>query len=64
VEEQDELAIKVFIIPEQKFGVVVSQGAFMSTIKYHDGFEEIIEPFDNNDFIISDEIIVNIYGED
>ncbi len=64
MEEQDELAIKVFIIPEQKFGVVVSQGAFMSTIKYHDGFEEIIEPFDNNDFIISDEIIVNIYGED
>jgi hypothetical protein len=64
VEERDELAIKVFIIPEQKYGVVVSQGAFMSTIKYHDGFEEIIEPFDNNDFIILDEIVIKNYGED
>jgi hypothetical protein len=63
VEEQDELAIKVFIIPEQKYGVIVSEGAFMSTIKYHDGFEEIIEPFDNKDFIVSDEIIINNNGE-
>lgn len=64
MEEQDELAIKVFIIPEQKYGVIISEGAFMSTIKYHDGFEEVVEPFDNSDFIISDEIIINNYGED
>jgi hypothetical protein len=63
VEEQDEHVIKVFIIPEQKYGVIVSEGAFMSTIKYHDGFEEIIEPFDNKDFIVSDEIIINNNGE-
>ncbi len=63
MEEQDEHVIKVFIIPEQKYGVIVSEGAFMSTIKYHDGFEEIIEPFDNKDFIVSDEIIINNNGE-
>ncbi len=64
MEEQDEHVIKVFIIPEQKYGVVVSEGAFMSTIKYNDGFEETVEPFDNNDFIILDEIVIKKYGED
>lgn len=56
VEEEVETASIVFIIPEQRYGVIVSHGAYMSSIKYHDGFEEVVELFDTNDFIISNEI--------
>jgi hypothetical protein len=55
VEEQGDVASIVYIIPEQKYGVIVSYGA-MSTIRYHDGFEEVVELFDSNDFIVSNEI--------
>jgi hypothetical protein len=58
VEEQvDEKSI-VFIIPEQKYGVIVSNGAYASSIKYNNGTQEVIEAFDKNDFIISNEIII------
>jgi hypothetical protein len=56
VEEQGNEASIVYIIPEQRYGVIVSHGAYMSSIKYHDGFEEVIELFDSNDFIVSNEI--------
>ncbi len=63
MEEEVEISSKVFIIPEQKHGVIVSYGAYMSAIKYHDGFEEVIEPFDANDFIILNEIQINKEGK-
>ena len=56
MEEQGDVASIVYIIPEQKYGVIVSYGAYMSTIRYHDGFEEVVELFDSNDFIVSNEI--------
>lgn len=56
VEEQGNETSIVYIIPEQRYGVIVSHGAYMSSIKYHDGFEEVIELFDSNDFIVSNEI--------
>ena len=59
MEEEVDVASIVFIIPEQKYGVIVSHGAYMSTIKYHDGFEEVVELFDDSDFIISNEIGIN-----
>jgi len=59
VEEQGDVTSIVYIIPEQKYGVIVSHGAYMSTIKYHDGFEEVVELFDTNDFIVSNEIGIN-----
>ena len=59
VEEQGDVASIVYIIPEQRYGVIVSQGAFMSSIRYNDGFEEVVELFDTSDFIISDEIGIN-----
>jgi len=59
VEEEVDVASIVFIIPEQKFGVIVSHGAYMSSIKYHDGFEDVVELFDAGDFIISNEIKIN-----
>jgi hypothetical protein len=58
VEEQNDVASIVYIIPEQRYGVIVSYGAYMSTIKYHDGFEEVIELFDTEDFIVSNEITI------
>lgn len=60
VEEQGDVASIVYIIPEQRYGVIVSQGAYMSSIRYNDGFEDVVELFDTNDFIISNEIgIIN-----
>jgi hypothetical protein len=60
VEEQGDVASIVYLIQEQKYGVIVSYGAYMSTIRYHDGFEEVVELFDSNDFIVSNEIgIIN-----
>lgn len=59
MEEEVDVASIVFIIPEQKFGVIVSHGAYMSSIKYHDGFEDVVELFDAGDFIISNEIKIN-----
>lgn len=56
VEEEVDTASIVFIIPEQRYGVIVSHGAYMSLIKYHDGFEEVTELFDESDFIVSNEI--------
>lgn len=56
VEEQGDVASIVYIIPEQRYGVIVSQGAYMSSIRYNDGFEDVIELFDTNDFIVSNEI--------
>lgn len=64
MEEQGDVASIVFIIPEQRYGVVISQGAYMSMIKYHDGFEEVTELFDTNDFIFSDEIALTEMKED
>jgi hypothetical protein len=58
VEEQADVASIVYIIPEQRYGVIVSHGAYMSTIKYHDGFEEVVELFDSSDFIVSNEISI------
>ena len=63
MEEQGDVTSIVYIIPEQKYGVIVSHGAYMSTIKYHDGFEEVIELFDSNDFIVSNEISIINTGE-
>ena len=59
MEEEVDVASIVFIIPEQKFGVIVSHGAYMSSIRYHDGFEDVVELFDESDFIISNEIKIN-----
>jgi hypothetical protein len=59
VEEEVDVASIVFIIPEQKFGVIVSHGAYMSSIRYNDGFEDVVELFDEGDFIISNEIGIN-----
>ena len=59
MEEEVDVASIVFIIPEQKFGVIVSHGAYMSSIRYHDGFEDVVELFDASDFIISNEIKIN-----
>ena len=56
VEEQGDVASIVYIIPEERYGVIVSHGAYMSSIKYNDGFEEVIELFDTKDFIVSNEI--------
>jgi hypothetical protein len=56
VEEQGDVASIVYIIPEQRYGVIVSQGAYMSSIRYNDGFEDVVELFDTNDFIVSNEI--------
>ena len=64
VEEQADVASIVFIIPEQKYGVIVSHGAYMSSIKYHDGFEEVVELFDEGDFIVSNEIGFRYTEED
>lgn len=63
VEEQNDVASIVYIIPEQRYGVIVSHGAYMSSIRYHDGFEEVIELFDTNDFIVSNEIGIINTGE-
>lgn len=56
MEEEANVASIVYIIPEQRHGVIVSHGAYMSSIKYHDGFEEVVELFDTDDFIVSDEV--------
>jgi hypothetical protein len=56
VEEQGDAASIVYIIPEERYGVIVSHGAYMSSIKYNDGFEEVIELFDTKDFIVLNEI--------
>ena len=61
-EQVDEKSI-VFIISEQKYGVIVSNGAYASSIKYNNGSKEVIEAFDKNDFIVSNEIIVKNVGE-
>ena len=58
MEEQVNVASIVYIIPEQRYGVIVSHGAYMSSIKYHDGFEEVTELFDTNDFIVSNEVVI------
>jgi hypothetical protein len=58
VEEEANVASIVYIIPEQRYGVIVSQGAYMSSIRYHDGFEEVVELFDTNDFIVSNEVVL------
>jgi hypothetical protein len=63
VEEQNDVASIVYIIPEQRYGVIVSHGAYMSAIRYHDGFEEVVELFDTNDFIVSNEIGIINTGE-
>ena len=63
VEEQNDVASIVYIIPEQRYGIIVSHGAYMSSIRYHDGFEEVIELFDTNDFIVSNEIGIINTGE-
>jgi uncharacterized protein with ATP-grasp and redox domains len=63
VEEQNDVASIVYIIPEQRYGVIVSHGAYMSTIRYHDGFEEVVELFDESDFIVSNEIGIINTGE-
>jgi len=63
VEEQGDVASIVYIIPEQRYGVIVSHGAYMSSIKYHDGFEEVVELFDESDFIVSDEIGISKIGD-
>lgn len=61
VEEQGDVASIVYIIPEKRYGVIVSQGAYMSSIRYNDGFEDVVELFDTGDFIVSNEIgIMNI----
>ena len=61
MEEQGDVASIVYIIPEQRYGVIVSQGAYMSSIRYNDGFEDVVELFDTSDFIVSNEIgIMNI----
>jgi hypothetical protein len=60
VEEQGDVESIVYIIPEKRYGVIVSQGAYMASIRYNDGFEEVVELFDTNDFIVSNEIeIIN-----
>lgn len=58
MEEEGSVASIVYIIPEQRYGVIVSQGAYMSSIRYHDGFEEVVELFDTNDFIVSNEVVL------
>ena len=58
VEEQDDVASIVYIIPERRYGVIVSQGAYMSSIRYNDGFEDVVELFDTGDFIVSNEISI------
>lgn len=58
MEEQGDVASIVYIIPEQRYGVIVSHGAYMSSIKYNDGFEDVVELFDTNDFIVSNEIVI------
>jgi hypothetical protein len=58
VEEEGSVASIVYIIPEQRYGVIVSHGAYMSSIRYHDGFEEVVELFDTNDFIVSNEVVL------
>lgn len=58
MEEEANVASIVYIIPEQRYGVIVSQGAYMSSIRYHDGFEEVVELFDTNDFIVSNEVVL------
>jgi hypothetical protein len=64
VEEELDTASIVFVIPEQKYGVIVSHGAYMSSIKYHNGFEEVVELFDESDFIVSNEIGFKYAEED
>jgi hypothetical protein len=60
VEEQGDVASIVYIIPEQRYGVIVSHGAYMSSIRYNDGYEDVVELFDASDFIVSNEIgIIN-----
>lgn len=56
VEEQGDVASIVYIIPEQRYGVIVSHGAYMSSIRYNDGYEDVVELFDASDFIVSNEI--------
>lgn len=58
MEESNDPEIIVFIISEQKYGTIVSNGAHASLIKYPDGEQEITECFDNSDFIVSNEIIL------
>ncbi len=58
MEEEGSVASIVYIIPEQRYGVIVSHGAYMSSIRYHDGFEEVVELFDTNDFIVSNEVVL------
>lgn len=58
MEEQADAESIVYIIPEQRYGVIVSYGAYMSSIRYHDGFEEVVELFDTDDFIVSDEVVL------
>ena len=60
VEEQGDVASIVYIIPEHRYGVIVSYGAYMSSIRYNDGYEDVVELFDASDFIVSNEIgIIN-----
>ena len=53
MEEQGDVASIVYIIPEQRYGVIVSHGAYMSSIRYNDGYEDVVELFDASDFIVS-----------
>lgn len=56
MEEEVSSSSIVFIISEQRYGVVVSHGAYGSKIKYRVQDKEYVDFFDNEDFIISDEV--------
>jgi len=58
VKESYEITNIVFIYTEQCYGVVESLGAYASKIKYKKDGIEYEELFDNEEFVIMDEILI------
>lgn len=62
-EYYDRVAV-AFIHDEKCFGTVEKLGAYASTINYNKNGEEVQELFDNEDFVIVDEIVFHHIEEE
>ncbi len=57
VREYYEIINIVYLYPEQCYGSVENLGAYASVVKFNKDGEERYELFDNEDFVIVDEIV-------
>ncbi len=57
VREYYEIINIVYLYPEKCYGSVETLGAYASVVKFNKDGEERYELFDNEDFVIVDEIV-------